>query len=473
MLLGYTKDATPRIVLRRHSMLVVISDLHLTDGTTGSTIAADAFEIFSERVRDMAYQASWRTEGTYRPIEEIHLVLLGDIFDHLLSTQWLEEPEGKRVHPWDDLHSEAFIRKIESINRAILAKNAEAFRVLHAMSTGDKITLPPATKRGRPAFNTRRIPVPVRIHYMVGNHDWYFHVPGAPWDAIRGAVVDALGLQNPSTPFPHTLEEALPLRDVCRRHRLYLRHGDIYDGFNYDKERGRNAATLGDAIVVELVNKFPVEIERRFGDTLPVEFREGLREIANVRPNLLVPVWIAALMRRTCTPAQREAIKEVWDELAAAFSRNPFVRQFDTPYFADRVDFIQGVLFISRLTSMRRFSEIARTFYKKFWDGETSLARHALQEKAVLNAEADYVVYGHTHQPEIVPLDVYETGRDALSQVYFNSGTWHAIHDMVLRETEYPKFIPHHTMTFLAFFRGDERKGRPYETWTGGLGWKD
>ncbi len=454
-------------------MLVVISDLHLTDGSTGSTIATDAFEIFAERVRNMAYRASWRTEGIYRPIEEIHLVLLGDIFDHLLSTQWLDEPEEDRVHPWDDLQSDAFIRKIEAITRAILQKNKAAFRVLHKMSAGEKITLPPATRRGRPAFNTKRQPVPVRLHYMVGNHDWYFHVPGAPWDSIRAEVVEALGLQNEPTPFPHTLEETLSLRDVCREHRLYLRHGDIYDGFNYDKERGRNAATLGDAIVVELVNKFPVEIDRRFGDTLPVEFREGLREIANVRPSLLVPVWIAALMRRTCTASQQEAIKEVWDELAATFADHPFVRQFDTPYFADRVDFLQGVLFLSRLTSLRSFSEIARTFYDKFWDGETSLARHALQEKAIREAEADYVVYGHTHQPEIVPLDVYDTGRRALSQVYFNSGTWHAIHDMVLRKTEYPKFIPHHTMTFLAFFRGDERKGRPYETWTGGLGWKD
>ncbi len=453
-------------------MLVVISDLHLTDGTTGSTIAADAFEIFAERVRDTAYRASWRSDGVYRPVEEIHLVLLGDIFDHLLSTRWLEEPEGRRVHPWDDPQTDNFFRKIESINRAILKANAAAFRVLREMSAGTKITLPPATQRGKPAFNAKRLPLPVHTYYMVGNHDWYFHLPGPRWDALRQEVIRALGLENAATPFPHALEETFPLREVCRRHRVYLRHGDIYDGFNYDKERGRNAATLGDAIVVELVNKFPVEIERRFGDSLPVEFRNGLREIANVRPSLLVPVWIAALMRRTCTAEEQEAIQSVWDDLAAEFSRNPFVRQFDTLYPADRVDFIQGVLSLSRFTSLRRFSDIARLFYEKFWDGEPSFARHALKEKAIQEAEADYIVYGHTHQQEIVPLDIWELQQTTLPQVYFNSGTWHAVHHMVIAKTEYPKFVPHHTMTFLSFFQGDERKKRPFETWTGNLGWK-
>ncbi len=32
------------------------------------------------------------------------------------------------------------------------------------------------------------------------------------------------------------------------------------------------------------------------------------------------------------------------------------------------------------------------------------------------------------------------------------------------------EFIAGDTMTYLAFFTGDERKGRPYETWTGSLG---
>jgi hypothetical protein len=42
-------------------MLVIISDLHLTDGTSGTTIHADAFNIFRERLTDLARAASKRT----------------------------------------------------------------------------------------------------------------------------------------------------------------------------------------------------------------------------------------------------------------------------------------------------------------------------------------------------------------------------------------------------------------------------
>ncbi len=454
-------------------MLVVVSDLHLTDGTTGATIAADAFTIFGERIRDIAYRASWRSDDHYHPLEEIHLVLLGDIFDHLLSTQWLPEDGGPMVQPWDSPDSPAFIERVRGINAAILERNAKAFEVLKRMSAGEQITLPPATANGRPAFNAPRQPVPVHIYYLVGNHDWYFHLPGAAYDAMRAEVIAALGLQNSPAPFPHEQENYPALHDLCLEHSVYVRHGDIYDGFNYDASRGRNAATLGDAIVVGLVNRFPVEVRRRFGDTLPRAFVEGVKEIANVRPSLLVPVWIDALLRKTCTEAQQQAIKKVWDEVAADFLDNPFVRRQDTPHPADRVDFIQMVLGLSQHTSLRSFSNLARMFYEKFWDGEVSLARHAAEERAIREGFARYVVYGHTHQPELVALDVYNLrdGR-ALQQVYFNSGTWHTIHDMVRAETRYPRFIPHHTMTFLTFFRGDERKGRPYEIWTGSLGWK-
>jgi hypothetical protein len=34
-------------------MLVIISDLHLTDGTSGSTISPGAFQLLGERIADL------------------------------------------------------------------------------------------------------------------------------------------------------------------------------------------------------------------------------------------------------------------------------------------------------------------------------------------------------------------------------------------------------------------------------------
>jgi hypothetical protein len=36
-------------------MLVIIGDLHFTDGTSGTTIGEDAFKVFKGRLRDLAW----------------------------------------------------------------------------------------------------------------------------------------------------------------------------------------------------------------------------------------------------------------------------------------------------------------------------------------------------------------------------------------------------------------------------------
>jgi hypothetical protein len=62
-------------------MLVIISDLHLTDGTSGETIRPGAFRALRENLRELAYDASWRSDKKYVPVDGIDLVLLGDILD--------------------------------------------------------------------------------------------------------------------------------------------------------------------------------------------------------------------------------------------------------------------------------------------------------------------------------------------------------------------------------------------------------
>src|SRR5436190_193437 len=51
---------------RSDAMLVVISDLHLGDGTTAASIPATAFYLFAKRLRQDAHFASMRF-GKYHP----------------------------------------------------------------------------------------------------------------------------------------------------------------------------------------------------------------------------------------------------------------------------------------------------------------------------------------------------------------------------------------------------------------------
>jgi hypothetical protein len=54
--------------------------------------------------------------------------------------------------------------------------------------------------------------------------------------------------------------------------------------------------------------------------------------------------------------------------------------------------------------------------------------------------------------------------------MYFNAGTWRRVHHPTRFDPREREFIAEETLTFLAFYRDDEREGRPYETWSGTLG---
>ena len=99
-----------------------------------------------------------------------------------------------------------------------------------------------------------------------------------------------------------------------------------------------------------------------------------------------------------------------------------------------------------------------------------SFAGHALTEPDFRNRRAKHVVYGHTHAAEIVPLDASHAEGYVLDQVYFNAGTWRRIHRPASFAPAGHEFIATDVFSYLAFFQGDERKGRTFETWTGTLG---
>ena len=454
-------------------MLVIISDLHLTDGTSGETIGSHAFKIFRERIRNLAYEASWRSNGKYVPLKELDIILLGDVLDVIRSQKWIETD----LRPWDDSTNEDFIKVVAQINEDILGneKNVESFKVLRGMSLKNEITLPPATAYGKPAKvghhyqADQRIPVSVKIHYMVGNHDWFYHLPGKGYNEIRKKVVETLGLANePNLPFSHDPAESKELSNVLKAHKVFARHGDIFDAFNYENDR--NQSSLGDAIVVELLNRFPTAVEKEFGHQLPKECTNGLKEIDNVRPHLMIPFWIEGLLQRTCSSQEsKKNVKKVWNDLADKFLELDFVKERDQNFKWDNVDALQAGLKISQLTSFEKINSIIMKV-KKLLQGEESYFKDAMKENEFKNREAKFIVYGHTHGYELVPLDCNSANGSDFNQMYINSGTWRTVHQLSQANPEAKKFISYKVMTYLAFFKNDERAGRDFEVWTGQLG---
>lgn len=455
-------------------MLVFISDLHLTDGTSGQTVKPGAFKLFRERLRDLAYDASWRADGRYRPIERLDIVLLGDILDVVRSQTWL----AGRVRPWTaDRNSPAFEARVGQITDDILRHNKASLDCLKSLQRRNVITVPRATRMGTPKKVRRepnapdRVPVAVRLHYMVGNHDWFYHLPGGAHNAIRKRIVDAVGLSNdPDTPFAHDPDESPAIADICRQHRVLARHGDVFDPFNYEGER--DASSLGDAIVVELLNRFPAAVAAETGSDLPRECLEGLKEIDNVRPLLVIPAWIDGLLRRTC-PDRRQAkrVKAIWDGLADEFLRLDFVRQRDKWFqLHDLADRLEWALKFSKGVSLRSLARLLAWWSELTGGKDDSFEQNAFSERVFRNRTAKCIVYGHTHRHKIVPLDSSHTSKGLLDQVYLNSGTWRRVHEPARWKPKEQEFYGYHLMTYLAFFQDDERGGRVFESWTGALG---
>lgn len=74
-------------------MLIILSDLHFSDGSTSSNVVKEVFSqvLFPEILL--------RANSDQRKIEEVHLVLSGDIFDIVRTDKWLKIEEAKR--PWN------------------------------------------------------------------------------------------------------------------------------------------------------------------------------------------------------------------------------------------------------------------------------------------------------------------------------------------------------------------------------------
>jgi UDP-2,3-diacylglucosamine pyrophosphatase LpxH len=481
-------------------MLVIISDLHLGDGTTAESIPASAFHLFAKRLRQDAHFASLQN-GRYRPIEELDVLLMGDILDPIHSTKWLfptpgneeyvrvgdeeliritEPGERNYIRPWSDTNDPRFASKLLEVTRAILEHNKEGLGVLRKLSTGEYIDFDSVDSSGGRVYSSQeKIRIRVRFHYMVGNHDWYYHLEGEAFDCIRQEIIDAMGLSNTSSPFPFDLgkfnpnslwkaDESPDIERLFREYKVFGRHGDCYDSFNFDSEKGRNYPTLGDAFTMEVCNRYPEELKRR--SELNQEVVNNMRHITNIRPALATPLWVTGQLRKLTMEnklkvAREAELKGIWDELADNFLHLSLVREADKAFEFDIVNKMQLAIKISNAISFETIDNLVfRLQNKRTAASDRSFARYALQEPAFLDNSARYIVYGHTHHHETIPLDYDDVGGN---QMYFNSGTWHTYFDLARKDPTEKKFIPYKALTYITFYKDNEHDERHFETWSG------
>jgi hypothetical protein len=151
-------------------------------------------------------------------------------------------------------------------------------------------------------------------------------------------------------------------------------------------------------------------------------------------------------------------VKAIWNRVADAFLSLPFVRQHNTTECLG----LRLALRFSTGASIARLTGISGLLQRMQLGKDEDYSARAASD---LGDDARFVVYGHTHGPEVVPLRAPDP--PGPPRLYFNTGTWRAVHTRVRDGSQ--QFGGYHVMTYVAFFKGDERKGRAYESWTGTL----
>ena len=166
------------------------------------------------------------------------------------------------------------------------------------------------------------------------------------------------------------------------------------------------------------------------------------------------------------------AVKKVWNELADAFLANPAVKEMKSRLSgAGRLEEweLELVMKFTETASLELMSRIITRIQRFMSEGDAPGAANALDENAFKSRAARFIVYGHTHRYKIVPLDYSRQGGQALNQFYVNSGTWRRVYELAQSRPADQEFLGYNVMTYLIFFKGDERGGRPFETWSGAL----
>lgn len=429
-------------------MLVFASDIHLTDGSSGTTIDPRAFDRFCRSLEDII------GDPQKSNIRDVEIVLLGDIFDVIRSDFWLRSDNDnsqKPIRPWSDAtDNDSSGWNLEAYTSAIAQKligrqdNIDA--KLYLLDFQNRMQ-----NKG----------VRVEISYMIGNHDWLLN----RYPSTRQLMATFLGLPNPA----FYLQNPFPYARNFKEYGVMARHGDYYDSINFEGDR--DAASLGDAIVIDLLNRFPeaVREDGLLGSFTPLVDR--VKEIDNVRPLLDIPCWIQGICNEYAGVEER--LHEIWNSLVDEFFEIEFVKKHGRSG-PDNIDMLKMAMRLTSNFSFGRLKEILGNWaVRHLYSKSDDYKRYAYNEAALRSNSAKYVVYGHTHRAEQVPLDTVPIlGKAVIEKVYFNTGTWRKVFEATVFDEEKCEFVSWHVMTFVLFYLESEKeKDRNYEVWSGSLGY--
>ncbi|HUR93502.1 MAG TPA: hypothetical protein VMY76_02890 [Gemmatimonadales bacterium] len=396
-------------------MLVLVSDLHVTDESTANNVNPEAFELLGAEIRDAAKR---------RGASEVHLVLLGDILDLVRTDYWhrsavpmARRPWGGTLDPRTGMNADSGV--VESQFQAVL---------------GDILASPTAGSLRRMMAGLAAGTVPFQATYVMGNHDrvmWNF-------PSLQASARAAL---SQITSFSGSIESA--------EYGVLARHGHEWDEHTYgwrfrrdvllprervDRFSPEAYATMaiGEAVTAELMSGL---VYHARDQGAPPSLVDQLKDVNNLRPLLDVFAWlewIGGAREREHRQMLHEALRRALDGLL----ESSLARQWDrlqTDYLVsgdlvDRLEQARSVLlgpdfesFRGRVESLERLQRLVPALLPSE-DGLLAGARsEAVFQGEFTAAGIQRVIYGHTHRARH---DYFSAAPDGSVRMYINTGTF-------------------------------------------------
>jgi UDP-2,3-diacylglucosamine pyrophosphatase LpxH len=355
-------------------MLVVISDVHMTDRTTGGPVTDRELVGFVEEI------------GKLKPGgKPLTLLLLGDMFDYLRSELWSELFEKHPgCVPWTNA-KENFANFADSHQEAQLLRIQEGIEQRYQQFSK---ALKDLKKLGG-----------LTIRYVFGNHDYMLQLS----PPTRERVVRFLSLdENPTREFPMEYED--------KKLSVYAEHGHRYDDYNWH-QREAGLWAIGDAIVIRVVNRFGELAAKELNLTNKMALGRAVHEIDNIEAYAQIPLYVEWLAKSSlANKVDRDRLYACWQRTVAEFLALPEFQERKYGSLASKIGLLRKLYGVFDDKKIAKMLPGFKTNYA---------------QKAYLETTTNAIlrVYGHTHEPGIHPLDEVAGQR----RYYANTGTWRRV----------------------------------------------
>jgi UDP-2,3-diacylglucosamine pyrophosphatase LpxH len=336
-------------------MLIVISDLHLSDGTSSYNISHRAFSHFFDYIK-----RSLRKE-----YKELIVVFAGDTFDLLRSDYWLNVYDAEK--PRGDLPKDSRQYAVSSKQQN---KESHLKNILNNILETNKTSLE-IIKQADTLF-----PIPIKKIIIPGNHDRMMEEIHDYGDILKNALGDVTILKG-----PHSNED----------YGVLIRHGHEYDEYNFEAD----GIPIGDVNTVELFVRLPFEIKAKFP-----ELENELKSAEDIRPQWRIFDYLQSTYVEMDIKSYIEnVVEKTIDNYFAIPYVKEWIEEHDTLSPLDAADKLEYMLYLSKLLPMDWAEKLLKIF-SYFETKEPHYEEMAEKEKAL------YVAYGHTHNENVSFLGV-------------------------------------------------------------------